>query len=229
MILEDILNKLTWSPYGIQCPDIYTAKLVHKFMREAVLDRHIYISKVIGFAVKTNNTFRPFAGTYIARHKQIGESYPEVMVNLLDKVFLNTSKTQLDTILSVGSNTTLNCNFDDGEGNIVDVLSTKPDICRCLDKQTVFRVKLQYDCGFRDMARNTKDLKPEFFPCYTDFSLADYVRILPMQPGTVLVPIRYYNGMTEEKFKDILGKWLLYIQTKSLKGEESLWLQSFMH
>ena len=80
MILETVLNKLEWTPYGIQCPDIMTAKIVHKFVREAVLDRHIYLNKVIGFTINTNNTFRPFAGTYIARHKQIGESYPEIMV-----------------------------------------------------------------------------------------------------------------------------------------------------
>lgn len=227
MIIDYILNNITWTPYGLECGNPNTAKVVHKFLREAVLDRHIYVSKVVGFAIKTNNTFRPFSGMSIARHKQIGESYPEIMVNLQDKVFLNDNADCLDTLLTTGMNTVTDNPFGDLRDYKAEVLYVNPNICRCLMKETIFRVQLQYDCGYRSMAENSKSLGNEFFPCYTDYSLVDYFRVLPMSPGSTLVPLRYYNGATEAQFKDILTKWLLHIKTNSLKKEESLWMQNF--
>ena len=229
MILETVLNNLQWTPYGIQCPDANTAKIVHKFMREAVLDRHIYLSKVIGFSINTNNTFRAYTGNYIARHKQIGESYPEIMVNMQDKIFVNVSETVLDSTLQTGVNTVETSPFWRAYNDFVETLYANPNICRCLTKETNFKVKLEYDCGYRSMTANSKNLSSEYFPCNTDYTMHQFVRILPMDVGSTLVPIRYYNGLTEETFKSILRKWLIYIQTNSLKKEESLWLQSFMH
>ena len=86
-MLKKILNELQWTPYGIACPDAKTAHTVHKFLREAVLDRHIYLSKIIGFAVKSSTHFSVYSGTYIARHVQLGESYPELTVKLSDKIY----------------------------------------------------------------------------------------------------------------------------------------------
>lgn len=229
MLLETILNKLEWTPYGIACPNPETAKIVHKFMREAVLDRHIYLSKVIGFTINSNNTFRPYAGTYIARHKQIGESYPEIMVMLQDKVFVNTSCNELTAALGTGMNTVLTSPFQSDRDTVVETLYVNPEICRCLTKQTNFKVKIEYDCGYRDMATNSKRISQDYFPCYTDYTLHEYVRVLPMEEGSTLVPIRYYNNMSIDTFKQILTKWFIYIQTNSLKKEESLWLQNFMH
>lgn len=228
MILETVLNKLEWTPYGIQCPDIMTAKIVHKFVREAVLDRHIYLNKVIGFTINTNNTFRPFAGTYIARHKQIGESYPEIMVNLLDKVFIDVDGSVVNTTLQTGMNTVETSPFWNSCNNYVETLYTNPNICRCLTKTTNFQVRLEYDCGYRSMSLNSKSLSSEYFPCYTDYSLQDYVRVLPMLQDSTIVPIRYYNGMDTIKFRKLLSKWLIHIQKNSLKKEETLWMQNFM-
>lgn len=229
MILSTIINDLVWTPYGIQCPNEQVAHKVHKFLREAILDRHIYMHKIIGFAIKTNNTFRPYAGTYIARHKQIGESYPEVMVNMLDKVFLNATTDYLDTKLDTGMNTLLDHQFGDLKDVNCETLYTNPNICRCLMKETIFRVRIAYDCGYRSMADNSKELGSEYFPCYTDFSVANFFRVLPISPGDTLVPIRYYSGATEQNLKDLLLKWSIYIQTGSLKKGESLWVQSFEH
>lgn len=227
MVLSAIVNDLTWTPYGIECNNPDTAHLVHKFLREAVLDRHICVNKVIGFAVKTNNTFRPYSGVSIARHKQIGESYPEVMINLLDKVFLNTTKDYLDTMLVAGMNNVVDQPFGDLRDYSAETLYVNPKICRCLMKETVFRVRIQYDSGYRSMQENSKCLSDEFFPCYTDYSVASFFRIPPMQKGSTLVSIRYYNGATEGHFKDILSAWLVYSQSGSLKKEDALWLRSF--
>jgi hypothetical protein len=227
MILRAIVNDLTWTPYGIQCADYKTAHIVHKFLREAVLDRHIYVSKIIGFTVNSNNTFRTHSGMSIARHKQLGESYPEIMVNLLDKVFLDSTSDFLDTLLVAGMNTVVDQPFGDLRDYKAKTLYTNPNICRCLDKEAVFRVHVKYDCGYKSMAENSKSLSKEFFPCYTDYSLADYVRVLPLTPGESLVPIRYYNGADIQTLKDILTKWFIYKQESGLKKEELLWMQSF--
>lgn len=228
MVLDSIINKLQWTPYGIACTDTATTRIVHKFLREAILDRHIYVHKIIGFAVNSTKEFRPYSGVYIARHKQLGESYPEIMVNLQDKVFINTLGDSLDTVLVTGENNVIDQPFGDMRDYKAEVLYTNPYICRCLDKETIFRVRIQYDCGFKSMADNTKSLEDQFFPCYTDYSLSDYLRVLPMEPGATLVPIRYYHGITEAQFKDILTAWYVYVQTGSLKEEETLWMRSFM-
>jgi len=227
-LLDNIINNLNWTPYGIECNNPMTAKVVHKFLREAILDRHVYINKIIGFSIISNSVFRNYKGMTIARHKQIGESYPEIMINLLDKVFINTSSDTLDTHLTTGMNTTLTNTFGDLRDYKAEVLYTKPDICRCLMKDAILRIQVQYDCGYRSMADNSKNLSDEFFPCYTDYSLADYFRVLPMSsPNQTLVPIRYYNGATERQLKDILTQWNIYIQTNSLKKEEAEWVHSF--
>lgn len=227
MILNTILNSIAWTPYGLVCPDAVTAKVIHKFMREAVMDRHICISKVIGFTIKSNNTIRSAGNASIARHKQIGESYPELMCHLLDKVFINVNTDTLDMLLSVGMNTLENNCFGNLREYSAEVLYTDAGVCRCLKNDAILRVWLQYDCGYRGMASNSKILNKEFYPCYTDYSLEEYVRVLPMMRDQTLVPIRYYNGMTEEIFKNILSKWLVHLSTSSLKKEEKLWLQNF--
>lgn len=228
MILQNILNDFTWTDYGIQCPDAYTAKAVHSFLREAILDRHIYINKIVGFKIKAASVMRAHAGTYIARHKQLAESYPEILTMLLDKVFLDTFDTELSAVLSQGANNLNTVNFTDSNGKVVDVLYTNPDICRVIEKNCVLQVKSVYDCGYRDMRLNSKKIGSEYFPCYTDFTLAEYFKIPPLIPGSTLVPIRFYHGANKEQLRGILTKYLVTIQTGGLRKEEKEWLQNFM-
>ncbi len=226
----DLIRELPWTPYGIQCSDSAVAHRVHKFLREAVLDRHIYVSKVIGFSIETNNTFRASTGDYITRHEQIGESYPELMLNLQDKVFLNAGQKYLDVVLKTGINTTLSSQFE-GTYNqaVIEVLYEKPVICRCLKRETILRVALSYDCGYMHMSDTCKNLEKKYFPCNTNFSIAPFFRVLPMEPDATLIPIRYYNGATEAQLKNILSTWSIHVKTGNIKEEESLWLQSFGH
>lgn len=228
MILQDILNRCTWNAHGIQCPGDMYPRTVHKFLREAVLDRHIYLTKAIGFTFHTQSNQRTITGNYISRNKNIGESYPEVMKNLQDKVFINVSTDDCIVLLEPGMNTMHNIEFTDNNV-VLDCLYTNPDVCRCLNKNVMFKLKLLYDCGFRNMSQNSDNLSPEYYPCMTDYSLSPYVRILPMVELSNLIQIRYYNGMTPELFKDILSKWSIYIQTGSLKEGEIEWLRNFVH
>ena len=196
-MLDMILDKLSWNPYGIVCPDSATAKKVHKFLREAILDSHVYITKVVGFSVSESNNAKTNSGNMIARHSNVGESYPEIMTNLSDKIFLDTQEDTYVMKLHQGLNTLNDNSF---EGKLFDptakVLYSKPDICCCLSKETMFELKLKYDCGYSSMATNSALIDGEYFPCYTYFTLEPYVRILPMLPGATVVPVRYYNGCT---------------------------------
>lgn len=223
MILQNIINNYTWNPYGIQCADAHTAKIVHAFLREAILDRHVYTNKIIGFKIKAAATSRPHAGTYIARHKQLAESYPEILTMLLDKVFLNTFDDEISATLSQGPNTVNDVYFLDSNGTIVNALFTRPELCRVIEKNCVLQLKTAYDCGFRDMRQNSKKIGPEYFPCYTDFSIADYVKVLPIKPGDTLVPIRYYHGANPDMLKQILTNYMIYIQSGSVKRSEKWW------
>lgn len=227
MILNYILSELPWTKYGIQCSNPNEALLVNKFMREAILDRHIYISKVVGFTIKTNNTFRPYVGTYIARHKQIGDSYPELMLNLQDKVFINTDLTRLGTVITTGDNTMQTNVFGDLRDVTVKTLYTNDRICRCLDKEAILELILVYGCGYYDMQHSSSILTPEYFPCNVDFYLGDFFRVLPPRRCESTVQIRYFNGATEEDLKDILTKWFVTTQTNCIVEEEKLWLSSF--
>ena len=224
MILDNVLNA-QWTPYGVKCNSALEAKQIHKFLREAVLDRHICLHKAIGFKVNSNVAYRSYVGTYIARHMQLGESYPQMVVNLLDKVFLNVNANSAKCLLNTGSNTLDKVSFGDGRSKTYDVLYTDSELCRCLYDSTYFTVKLKYDCGFHSMDENSKELPSDYFPCYTDYSLTDYVRVLPMGDDVNIVPIRFYNGMTVEKFLDILKEWRVYINTGCLRKEDALWLQ----
>lgn len=226
MILEDILD-MHWSPYGIACGDMNVTAKVRKFLREAVLDRHIYITKVVGYVLSSNNILRVSSGSYITRHEKLGESYSEIMVNLLDKVFLYSNDSEARIELECGMNTMHNNKFIDKSGKDIETLYVNDKVCRVLDGNIQLKLAMSYDCGYKSMPDNSKLLDSKYFPCYTDFSLQDYVRV-PPRPRTGdlgVVELRYLNGMTEQIFKDILTKWLSYYKAGDIKEEERIWLQ----
>ena len=228
MILQEIISKFVWTPYGIQCPDYATMKLAHKFLREAILDRHLCVCKVIGFEIKSATMSRAHTGTYIARHKQIAESYPEVMLNLSDKVFMTSLNGEITCGLETGQNTTHDTVFRDSEGKEVPVLFQNPDICRVIDKTCALRLKVVYDCGYRYCQANSKRIGSDFFPCYTDFYVGDFFRVLPPEPSGNIVSIRYYNGADVKMLQEMLQRYWVITQSGSLRKEEREWLQSFM-
>lgn len=228
-LISKVLS-LPWTPYGIQCRSKEEAFKVHKFMREAILDKHVYISKIIGFTIQSNNTFRVGTGDYITRHEQLGESYPELMIKLQDKVFLHAGQVFLEVFLHTGMNNVIDNPFI-GVSNKLDIefLYENPEICRCLKKDVVLRVALSYDCGYKHMSVTCKGLDKEFFPCCTDFTIAPFYRVLPKESESTLVPIRYFNGATESQLRDILRTWNTHIKVGNVRMEEKLWLQSFGH
>lgn len=227
MFLQDILDNAQWTEQGIVCSNADSAWCVYKFIREAILDRHIYHSKVIGFCIQGTTVERSHVHRTISRNKQIGESYPEIVVNLLDKVFLDTSSSHLLNTLQAGNNVMGTQKWGANRDSETDVLYVNPNICRCLRDSCTLKVQIAYDCGYRSMAQNSNSLGKQFFPCYTDYSLQEYVRVIPMTYGSNVVKINYYNNMTVDKFKGILSKWSEHCKSKDIKKEELVWLQSF--
>lgn len=234
----DYICSAQWTPYGIMCPDVHTARVVHRFLREAVMDRHIYISKIIGFSFDNNDLTRVGNGEYITRHQQIGESYSELIVVLGNKVFLDPFASSYTVSLTTGVNTLYGDSvFKNTLNQEAEVVFTDPTVCTCLKGTNTMHVLTIYDCTYRDTARNSFVIKSlakknnqkrgNFFPCFTDHCLNDFVRILPMMNGDTLVPVRFYNGMTQVQFQKILSNWNSIVKSGNIRNEEKLWLQNF--
>lgn len=218
MIVETLMKDMAWGPNGVTCPDEATGKEIYKFLYEAVLDSHIYVTKSIGFSVQ-NETAHNRLGTYIARNSQIGESYTEMMNNIQDKIFLNTA----EPVIKVrGTRGILDCSAIE-----TPILYTKNYLCRVLDGTVTLHLKLCTNCGYMTMEHTSKQLDSKFFPMNTYFNLSDYVRIIPETDNHKQTQIRYYNGMDVEKFKGILNRYMGMIQQEFISEEEAKWVYSF--
>lgn len=228
MIIDTILNKCTWSPYGITCPDVQTMRVVHRFMREAILDRHLYVNKVIGFQLSKSSISRGHAGTYIARHPQLCESYSEVMLSLSNKVFLSDVNGDILVDMNAGDNEVPKLMFVNEKQDFVKVLYEDPHVCRVVDKMCTLRLRTVYDCGYRSCQQNSKKVGQDFFPCCTDFSVGEFFRVLPPEPSGSTVSMRVYNGATWDDLRTLLQLYLKAIQEGSVRKEEREWLRSFM-
>lgn len=224
MLLDNIINgTVQITEKGIQCATPDGAWRVFNFMRQAILDRHIYISKAVGvqFVKDVHAKASVNGNIHIEGYYNCGESYPELMVHLSDKIYLVPPNTESIDI---------QCN--PGVVNVPDVLNTAgvlyrdPYMLRVLTNSMVMRLILKYDCGFRTMSYNSK-VSSKMFPFYTDNSLADFVRVLPMERGQTFVPMKFLHGMNVVKFNMILKNWHTAIVARDINKEELLWLQRF--
>lgn len=228
MILDDVLE-LNWDASGIQCYSYEEAWIVHKFMREAIMDRHVYLSKVSSFSITSAFKFAKPGIKSIARHPQIGESYIEIMKNLQDKIFFTNAKS-LSIELACGVNNISNVVVKDTGSNSVVNLHVTDEICRCLTQTATLKIRLFYGCGYRDMAVNSEGLTAGYFPCIQDYNLQPYVRVCPLPKGTTKVPMRYYNGLSPALLKlSIFTKWQGIVKARDITEEELKWLSGFEH
>lgn len=229
MIIKYLLDNCTWTEYGIQCPNANVARVLHKFLREAILDRHLYLCKVVGFGLKSHHKSRNHMGTYIARHQQVGESYPEVMVNLQDKIFMCDSSCVVRSVVAPGVGTVDNTLFYINRDTAVPVMCTQKNLCTAIGNQVLFDLQLAYDCGYRNNVTNSKMLDSSYFPCNTDFYAGDFFRVLPPQFGSKDIRINYYHGATVDTLRTLLGNWYKACISKSVRKEELVWVQNFTH
>lgn len=226
MLFDVLFSQVEWTPYGLQCQDAETAKKLHSFLREAILDRHVYVSKIISFTFDISNPINAGSNRSVGRNINVGESFTDIIINLQDKVFIQTNATSARIDLEAKENTLLNAKFKDRSGDL-NVLYTDPKVCRLVNGTGAMHVALAYDHGFRTMDKNSDDKPKSHFPCYTDFSIADYFRIPPMDKGSTLVPIRYYHNANSDALRSILYKWLVPDNRSNLEDEEKVWLQHY--
>ncbi len=226
MLLDDIVNgAIPLTNEGIVCSTPDGAWRVFNFMRQAILDRHIYITKAIGvrFIKDVRAKVSANGNLHIEGYYNCGESYPELMVKLSDKVYLVPPNVEtLDVTCNPGVINAKNAFQGDS------VLYTNPYMLRVLSNAMVMRLTLKYDCGFKSQSFNSR-VSSDMFPFYTDNSLSDFVRVLPMQRGQTLVPMRFRNGMTVEKFMYILRNYQQAAEARTISKEETVWLQNFAH
>lgn len=224
MVLNDILNQgVQIVPNGFQCSTPDGAMKVFKFIREAVLDRHIYITKAVG--VRFTNDVHSKADSdgkvHIEGYYNCGESYPELMLNFNDKVFLTDPSTEIITIPCRVGRMSIDKVMDADS-----ILYQNPYIAQVLSNSMSIELAVRYSCGFSSMSENSK-VSSDMFPFMTDYSLSEYVRVLPMLYGETLIRLKFLHGMTMVKFINILRKWNLLAEQYRIKKEELIWLQSF--
>lgn len=225
MIFEKLLHGCVWNGNTIIAPSEEDAKVIHKFLREAVLDSHLYVTKVIGFAIGAADS-RNQSDTYISRHTQMGDSYVEMMVNLQDKVFINAPDNELTLLLEPGE-VYVKDGYVQSFHTQIRTLSTSPYICRNLSKECLLQLRLATSCGYRSIDANSHLIDESYFPMYTHFNISDYVRVIPKREGLNYITLSFYHGFTVEDFKTVLeNNYKLYQQHAMRKGEEK-WVQSF--
>lgn len=218
MILETLIKDVTWSENGIHCNDETVGKKVYDFLYELILDSHLYVTKPIGFYIE-NSTNYARTGTYIARNAQIGESYPELMTNLQDKVFLRSTSPVVKAEMSCGRMTTDIFNEE--------VLCISNYVCRVLDGNCKIVVKLATDCGYKTLKDTSKQLDSKFFPMNTYFNINDYVRIIPQVEQFRDIELRYYHGMTHKMLQEMLQRYMGMLNNMNVSEEERAWALSY--
>ena len=227
MIIDYVLNNCTWTPYGVTCPDANTTLIVHKFLREAILDRHIYVCKVIGFEMHSPVAIRPHVGTYIARNVLVADSYPEIMVNIQNMFFLHNKSCVARSALYAGPIYSDNTDFVVDGRDCLKAINSDPYMMRVLDKHILLNLQISYDCGYRGPAKNSKTLDKQFFPCCTDFYVGDYFRVLPPTFGSKEIRINYYSNCTPDNLRTLLENWSNLVKARDIRKEELTWVQSF--
>ena len=243
MLLDEIINALTTqNSDDIQTNSPTEFRRFNRFLRQAILDRHICITKAIGvsFTCHTPTMKRAAHTVALEGYETVGESYPELMLNMQDKIFLDfttsiasTGVVALQAVPKLGENYLPTLMFKkslmEADTSAVRVLHTNPYVMNLLATPLVMVVHTYYASGYLDMSKTSRIMDDKVFPFNTDFSLQDYVRILPPRPGDTAIKLRYYNGMNRNYFIAILKRWRQYIETNNCRKEERLWMQQLEH
>lgn len=244
-ILHPLISEGIYLNNEIRFPSVDKAMKAHKFLREAILEREVPITKAIGveFVLDPSSTSgkEPLsreASIPLEGYSKCGESYPELMVNLQDKVWL-TSR-YIDYFLGhaeESSDCRMNAPTLEMQVHNHSLYQDKSmPVCLML-KDKVFRnmyndrlaikIHVAYGRGLVSLSRNSRRLMSlvpkiasrEAFPFQTDYSLAPFIRVLPVRQYTESVPIMCLHGMTGELFRGVLVDWLNFLEDETDERE----------
>lgn len=224
-MFDYILNKCLWLPNGsLVCNSVEEASTVRKFLRELILDSHLYVNKSVGFKIKTSGRAES-GGVRIARYGAIGESYIELMNNLSNKVVLDQTVQHVRIELHTGVNTVHDCVFKSDDNRELPVLYEDPYICRVLDdKKHMLLLDMKVSSGYLDMRTAAKFT--EGFPAYVYYNIGNFIRVRP-DIGSTFVTLTYLNGFNAELFKKLLDANIGRYQSGIARGEDRAWKRSF--
>lgn len=216
----------------------------------AVLDNHIPMTKIIGFALETpevrnNKNSMRFVGSGYTL-----ESVPEIANQLSKLVVLGWDKMPGNSIYQftdavdhkgqkaipvvTGPNLVLSPNSADGTK--LKIMQEGIPICRFNNDKVIMKVILSNDTGFQSMGytsrRNNSELCGEsrgsnskFFYMNVNFSMVDFVRIIPPKG------IEYFDGGSVKirvKFFEGMNFDIFYSMWKDMFDDQhqSSWLNS---
>lgn len=226
-MFDYILNNCAWLPDGsLVCDSVEDASNVRRFLRELILDSHLYVNKAVGFKIRTAGRAES-GGVKIARYNAIGESYIELMNNLSNKVILDPSVQHIRVELHTGINTVDSCIFKSDDNREIKVLYEDPYICRVLDdKKHTLTLDMKVSSGYLDMHSASKFT--DGFPAYVYYNIGNFVRVRPSINST-FVTLNYYNGFNPELFKKLLEINMGRYQSAIARGEDRAWKRNFEH
>lgn len=225
MFLDTLLACSEFTPTSIQFPNADFAHKAFLFLRQAVLDRHIGIVKAIGvdFVHNAQNKLSIDNLVSIEGYSNCGESYPELMLNLQDKIFLtDMAKTSFTVDVNKGDIKITDVTFP---GALV--LHENDRFLRVLTNSMGVVVHVAYGNGYHSISRNSKIIPKGAFPFSADYTLAPFVKILPVRDMQTAIPVKYQHGMTHALFKGLLAQWAPVSTSNDFGAEELKWLQSF--
>ena len=222
-----LFTECRWDNNSVTCPNEETTRRVFQFLRQAILDKHVYIHKAYCFQLRGDAIDAKETISY--RDKNFGDSYIEILKNLADKVFIKPGREYTRMYLSAGENTLLNNNFVDEDSKPVECLYTNPYIITSFPQNAYIEVKCIYNCGYRSIEYNSTISEDLYFPSYTDHSLQEFVRVIPSISGH-RIQLRYYNGMTPSMFVKVLHDYFVYCESENnlsfIRKDELKWIQS---
>ncbi len=247
MLVENILNGLN---NGMLYVPMNEFPIYFKFLRELILDRHLMVYKPDAFAINGTGGGKAKERHYAIGESIIELSvlfmdklalasiYNKDSVNMQEefnaRIDLQCGKNGLDTGVTItvpdlmpiayGSQYEVPCGK-----RTVQILYTDPYLCRVVREQPVsLNISFKSGFGIRDAGKksyNNVDTRfSNYFTCNTDYSIQDYVRVLPPRDDKI-IRLKYYNGMTENIFKGLLFDYNRYMMSLPLNR----YLESMLH
>ena len=139
-MLDEIINAIvTQGSDDIQTNSPTEFRRFNRFLRQAILDRHICVTKAIGVSFTNHTPSMKRAAHMVALegYETVGESYPELMLKMQDKLFLdfttplgNIGVVPLQVVPKLGENTVPDLSFKkslmESNSSAVKVLYTNP-------------------------------------------------------------------------------------------------------
>lgn len=198
-----------------------------KFLREAVMDARIPVTKIIGFSLTCSTEY-----TRITAEGRTGltlESLVQIATNFTDKILAqdvpniiacNIPKGRLTADKTLTNFTGFDFNFLYTES---EILSATQDLSLYLFTLTSTGYRTMLD-NSDTMRRIDRENSSSYFPIASYHSLSDFIRFTPFDGH---IHYRFYHGATPSLLKASLDRLLSAQQSLELSEEVSEWLSGY--